>query len=235
MLCRPPLSLPPRHLQPAHIKAATHLRVTALDGHFSGLTLASQQGLTQLVPLSLKPIFFLLAPRDHPLYSPGVTLPLASGSVSSAALCSFQPLNGQGLQSPALRPLICSVCPWPLPQPWFQYHTARWLPHFHLWLAPLLSASLCMYLFHPWVPGDIISGNVYWEQSKTDFPPTGVSKLGKWDHLFTQLFKPQVQASTLVLPLTVHRSDSLMILVDSTCSVSGIRLLLGPCTAITLS
>ena len=92
-----------------------------------------------------------------------------------------------------------------------------------------------MYLFHPWVPGDIISGNVYWEQSNTDFPPIGVSKLGKWDHLFTQLFKPQVQASTLVLPLTVHRSDSLMILVDSTCSVSGIRLLLGPCTAITLS
>lgn len=119
MLCLPLLSLPPRHLQPARIKAAAHLRVTALDGHFSGLTLASQQGLTQLVPLSLKPIFFLLAPRDHPLHSPGVTLPLASGSVSSAALCSFQPLNGQGLQSPALRPLMCSVCPGPHPSPGF--------------------------------------------------------------------------------------------------------------------
>lgn len=119
MLCLPLLSLPSRHLQPARIKAAAHLRVTALDGHFSGLTLASQQGLTQLVPLSLKPIFFLLAPRDHPLHSPGVTLPLASGSVSSAALCSFQPLNGQGLQSPALRPLMCSVCPGPHPSPGF--------------------------------------------------------------------------------------------------------------------
>lgn len=124
MLCLPPVSLPPPvsptpPLQPAPIKAAAHLQVTAVCGHFSGLTLASQQGLTRLVPLSLKPISFLLAPRDHPLHGPGVTLSLASGSASSAALSSPQPLNGQGSPSPALF-LGSALCgPGPHPGPGF--------------------------------------------------------------------------------------------------------------------
>ena len=112
-------SLPPRRLQPAPIKAAAHLQVTALGGHFSGLTLASQQGLTRLVPLSLKPISFLLAPRDHPLHGPGATLSLASSSASSAALSSPQPLSGQGSPSPALF-LGSALCgPGPHPGPGF--------------------------------------------------------------------------------------------------------------------
>lgn len=51
----------------------------------------------------------------------------------------FPASKWSGAAEPSPLPRICSVCPWPPPGPWFQHHTARWLPRFHLRLAPLLS------------------------------------------------------------------------------------------------
>ena len=98
-----------------------------------------------------------------------------SGLQFSLLCCPlFSPASKwSGVAEPSPLPQICSVWPWPSPRPWFQRHTARWLPCFHLRLA----SPVC--LFHPRVPGGIISGNIYWEQRKTDFPPTGVSHLGR--------------------------------------------------------